>query len=428
MTDYFSYDNFYEVIDYIDDMMLDFIIKNKKYIGIQKCQSVLNNKDYIKKLINARYNTIFNYLPLEMIDDEILDMIDKLCNNIIEFNHSDSNLANLLLNNKIFLKFSKNVSEHKKLLYIIGENITREMVLFCMLDGMTLDDDMNDEIKSFYNRTIDDIKYAIEKGYKCSNKTIELTKDEIMLFINNGQPEVINYIKKYDVLTMDLMKYAIKMGYKMDNDLLDILKVNSEYSDIIVDLLKFSIDNNYSNFYNSLLFIEGNIPKVNKELLKIYQNDAEIVSFLKFRISDYQTFWSLTRYIEIKSIEDIKKYFNNVGISDNLYNEVLFIPQMLKNFMYNYNLYNHFKNEPVIQNYIKFSVNRYELDLKNKEEIYRYFVSSGPSKNLYDLALTTPSLFYILARDYDMVYKDDLSVLNYIKFKLKYGLNLTLKP
>ena len=363
ITDYFSYDKFYEVIGNIDDTMLDFIIKNKKYIGIQKCQSVLNNKEYVKKLIIARYHTIFNYLSLEMIDDEILDMIDKLCNEIIEFAHSDSNLANLLLNNKIFLKFSQNVSDHKKLLNIVGENITREMILFCMLDGMTLDEDMSDKIKSFYNRTLDDIKYAIEKGYKCSSKTIELTKEEIMLFINNGQPEIINYIKISNISTIDLIKYAIKMGYKMDNDLLE--RLNTYSNEIIIDLFKYSIDNNYENFYNSLLFIEENIPKVNQELLKIFAHDATIVSFLKFRISDFNTFWSLTRYIDIKSMEDIKKYFNNVGISDNLYNEVLFIPQMLKNFMYSYNLYNHFQNEPVIQSYIKFSVNRYELNLKN---------------------------------------------------------------
>ena len=424
-------DVFFEELNYLSEDDLNYLISNHKLNGIEKCKYVLNNNDYVKKIFKSDYQKIFSYLSINQIDDEILDNIEfNLVMSKIFFNLKDSNISNLLKDNKIFLKFSQNMHDSDKQYYMLEalgkDNITREKVLFCMLDGMmesfsyiSYSKECFKKVKEYYNRSLDDIKYALECGYKCSSSTIQLTEDEIKLFIDYNQPEIIYYCD----VSFDIFKYATLKGIKIDNDFIELISRFGNFNDILADLIRYNIYNNNLTFCDSIIIsFATKIGKNSDLVMDLYKDDLAIIQFLNFsKINQYN--------IKPKNKEEIYEYFNENGPSNKLYERALIDKYLYGILRKNDNFINCFKNDVPILNYIKFmNVSFKWLDFKSKNEIYEYFNSLGPSNKFYNLALTDENYFHIFYNKYNLLghFQNDSVIISYLNYRKKVNTKLSM--
>ena len=415
-------DVFFKELEYISDDELNYLIKNDLLNGIENCKYVLNNSNYVKKIINSRYSIIFNYLSIDQIDDEMLNSLDYNLNfdTLLYDSSVDDNLSNLLKYPKIFASFSRNISDRGRLLNEVGyENVTREFVLFCMLDGMTEDElstNLNDsllydKVIHYYSHTLDDIKYALECGYKCSRQTIQLTEEEKNLFIENGQPEIIDY---NGGVSFDMIKYATLKGHKFDRNLYDLLHCKGNFHDLLKELVIYNLENNNKDFCDSVLIYFASsfsIMRMNY-LLNIYKDDLVIQKYLEF---SKKTLLNL----HLNNKDEIYKYFDESGPTKYLYERALFDDQLFNSLKNNDDFLNCFMEDKSIMNYINFIKNSYKwLELDSKDQIYKYFNEFGPSDKFYDEALIDSFYFNIFLEHYNLVkhYENDPVIINYFHY------------
>lgn len=414
---------FYKYITYMSEEQLDYIIKNNALEGIEECNFVLNNVDYVKKIIkNGNYKKIFCYLTVEHVDDDLLNSISF--DDIRYFNDKENNLPNLLKNNKIFLKFIQEpYTRVNNIINIVGlENVTREMIMFCILDNNIFGLDFsNEKIKEFSKRTLENIQYAIDCGYKCSKETRLLSTQEVELFIDNNQPEIIDF-QYYSVLNIDLIKKAISKGYVYNRSIERYIE-NIEWSDINYydELLTIAYSTNNKDYIDSFIincsfFI---LNDIDINFINYIYNDPKMMSFISFKRK-------CSCSLPISTKEDIYEFFNEEGPSDKFYELALQNSTLFEYFKNNYDLLGHFQNNKVLYNYINYIIQTHNFLHFDNKKIYEYFNEDGPSDKFYDIALIDQRYYSDFKNYYNLLnhYQDDKIIINYINYRNKIGVTL----
>ena len=160
------------------------------------------------------------------------------------------------------------------------------------------------------------------------------------------------------------------------------------------------------NYYNALGPTEKlySLALFNPNLFKILFKNNDYLSVCNFSnsIDNYIKFARINDYIitHIKSIDDINKFFDEKGITKELYLIGLFDKNYFNN-MYNDYTYRNICNYSIeIEKYIQFvKANNIMFDfIKSVSDIEKYFNNIGPNQLLFEKGLTKYSLFTYLYR------------------------------
>ena len=415
-----NYSLIYKYIKIDKEEDLDYLIENNKLEGIEVCNSVLNNKSFVKKIIKSGRYEIFSYLSLQQIDDEILSMID--CEKIINSNYN-TNLIELLKDNKVFETFLLNVNNRYQLLEKIGaDNITKDMVNICVINGMFVSKNLFNFDESQCSEDVlncihkqcklpDIIKFAYE------NNRMEYCESCLLSGIlyhwfSDGKLEYLNLylnIYKNEPIILAFIKFFSKNHFFDKNCIKLIKSLIKSMDDIKKHFDEFGPKSD--EFYD-LAFKDSQICDV---LIKYYNLKGHYKGDLA--VSNYINMYVFLPYnikIDyIESRENIYKYFRKDGsFTDELYDLVLITDGYYKRF----NLKDHYKNDNAIISYIENHdfLPRNIKTLENKEEIYKYFKKDGSFTNeLYDLVLITGN--YYDKFNLKEHYKDDKAIISYIE-------------
>ena len=393
--------NLYEIYDYIDKDSLDFIISNNLYNGIEKNNYILTNKEYLKRILTNR--TVYNEgiifkIPASVMDDELYNFIFGKDNVGNFFKYRDTP-CKFLESYDLALKVAQDINVgHENFLKSIPKGyLKKEFVIFCMLNGMGRPDDP--KIAKLYpkntlrSRNLDDIKFAIDKGYKCSNKTLLFDADEMNLFIESGQPEIIDY---YNVPS-DLIIKAIEKGYIFNDEAkrFELLVDNEKYK-----IISYCIENDKKDY-----------------LLGVYRNYRnEFILLTKEYVKNNPNYESVeqifTEHNLMDDIIDITVFkYNAYSFGDEDWTEII-------SKRYNIDALNYYI-EGVNNKIIFFDI--------NKDNINTYFDDKGPTREFYDIYLYDNEynfeyiLEYLYSGKYKEIYKDEPEILGFINFKFKIG-------
>ena len=467
-------DKFYAIYEYIDEDTLDFIIENDLVtysIGLNKY--IINNKEYVKRIISSDKPSIIGQLSEAILDDEILGIIeDELYIHRMDYNaiFEDYNAKYgkpfvSLTSSRIFnffLTVADNSSQYLSLLKSIDKaSLKKEHVLSCMLNGLSRNLLDNEMLK--YSRTEENIIYAIEKGYKCSFKTRLASKEEVKIFIEHGQPEIVENVD-FNLLDAELYKLALKKGltpttapYLEDEELRKLIEyfITNKYYDILpfiwnYSLFKEVIDNyrgnlSYREYLESIgilelyldksLFKAKQIPKFLSDcyqdvVKEIYPDADAIFNYIKYCIERNQKV-PITK-------KNVYEYFNAEGPTKKFCDKFLFNTKSLQNyFIQDIDYKRIYSDEPFIISYIDFFVdtlldcNFFADIIKNKNDISSYFDKDGPNKELFiymvEKSYTINQNFFKKMfnekYNYKEKLKDNLEVVNYINFRINTATN-----
>lgn len=382
ISNQFDIENIYSKIDIIDKNTFDILLKEKLYDGIENCKYVCSNEEYVEKLIGEGYYKIILYLSEEQFIEPLLSIIISNIDNAL-YNYFSNDKIELLKSDKIYNLFynncNKSISYARLLEGIPSKSLTEKRRIECLLNvGYSyhiIDDEINKVI------TNEDIKYAIENGYKYSSKTILKNNEEVKAFIDNGQYEAIEVYTENNTLDFDrnIVLEAIINGYKP--------------SDKLCEKIKYQIPNLVFRSY-----VENGNYALTTLFIKIYNPDTIPVNIIKGTLAS-----------------PYKKELCDLALTNKkLFNE-----------LYNYNVNNYdvynYENELAIQNYIQFKKNNSYDNIinlmKSKEDIYKYFDEKGPSEKLYKEAFFDKNLFdAIYFGEYEKRYEYDDNTKQYISF------------
>ena len=445
----------YEKYKYIDEESLDFLLSLKS-IDLHKNDYVMHNKEYVKKIINNNHEEVVFYIPDEIFDDDMFEFLLK------RFDGDMGNLSRtnffhnweqgpLLRNEKALKKIALNIYSNEKYFLdsIPDELLKKEYVTCCLLNGMEEKDD--DRLKKYYDKSIESISAAIDFGYKCNYHTNIINNDEIKLFIDKGQSEILEYY----ACTYEDIIYALEKGYVINKKTI----LNNLFDDEIDKLYDYCLENNHKEFiiryYNSdcnkffdtLSSRVGNLTY--EEYFKKYNLLDEILDitiFTYFKVDfngedwkrlieekydNYKTILNLTNFVSDSkdniTKENYEEYFDENGPTKKFCELYLYDDSLNFNKIVIDNAYkNIYKDEPWIVSYIDFKRDNLHLDYQfMKDKIQDYFNEKGPTKKFFEYALFNDIWFRLIYSEayfgknefLHKTFNDDLSVINYIKFR-----------
>ena len=459
-THSYEIDKIYKHYKYVDEESLNYLLDMDKYISYQLNDSVMHNKEYIKKIFTQFEYQIMFFVPNDVFDDELFDfMLDKLDGDIGKISFWNFGIewrkGPLLRNPYALKKIALNIYSNQEtfLNSIPDEYMKKEYVLFCRLNGM--DEPVDERIKRYYDRSIESIKEAIDDGYKCNDSTYLINNEEIRAFIEKGQPEIIDYWQEFDnIIDYDTFIYAFEHGYKAnENTQFHLLKEQ------IMNLYDYCLDNNHTDIVKALYQVEEDIFKsiirikvgdstyeeyfdkigVLDEILKYnifvkherHFLDEDWLYLIKRKYSDYKTIWHFLDFIGPYDDEITEKnyleYFNDNGPTKKFYEMYLFddsldFERLLRNDAYK----NVYADEPWVISYLEFKSEKLYLNYQfMKDKLDIYFDSKGPTKALYDYALFDNTWFDLMHKgqyqkaivELKEMYKDNPEVVSYIRFR-----------
>ena len=432
----------YKSFENISEEDFNYIIENKIFDGIEKSKCISNNKEYVKKLIENRYYYILGTMSLELVDDDFLDFLEKTIKSISSYDLIG--ILKIKWNNKaiddlrIFRIFSKAIgSETNGFTYLLNNvsEVKRAHVLFCMLDSMEYPNDSR--YQRYYSRTLEDILYAIKMGYKCNSNTKVYSLEEIELFIENGQPEIIEYVDEKEFTIDDYIQTIIKSmehGYSISKSVADKLFTIKNRCELIILSLKNDKIFDFMKYVSGDFFLELYHNEQFKSLLNELKGDMSYYDYFKKRgifedilrglieyeyslsfmgedwtdivKEDYPEYYQYFYFLEFyrfygrsldMKFKDFKLYFDKDGYTENFIMEYLFSdydvfckifnnelmlkinnnPDLLKKYHLTPALYQFilFMNKHNLQRWVRF------LDY---EKVNRYFDENGCTKEFIE--------------------------------------------
>lgn len=378
------------------DNLLNFInqIKNPVAISCLLCQYLcitgVEKTDFdIIKLFKEKINNdeIFEKALVNFVlnkQNEILSNESKL--NIIR----DGQIFDILFNSskycygidKMFIETIKSMSDYDDKIRITKCLLKSEDVT--ELKGIN---------KENTEEWLKNIEAAIDSGYECSD-TIKLSKkEEIELFIRKGQPQIIDFVDK-DLLDIELISLAFSNGYEANiaydfsnylknGGSADIVKIAKAFLFLVPNFVKkIQNDSDIEKYFNlngpndiiydnNLLFDNDDFNNLFcNAFSSVYENiySKNTLSYIKFI---KQNGFILNKYIN--KIEDIDKYFDEFGPTEELFNVAL-----IDDYLF-YKIFNEKNEEQYKQfyskysyllEYIEFSKKNNILFVKNLEDIF----------------------------------------------------------
>lgn len=413
----------WDIVEEIDEDTFNYIIDNNLYYSIEHCKSVLNNAEYIKKLLDKNNKSVLWFIDesvfFELVrDDKYKDKIFKF---VIESTTYDRYYhgyreeighINFLNSDKAFIhfvnEFGKDGLDYKKIeimtslfTKVSDEYLTKEKVLSVSLNTGQFYSQYEDntyfnrlctkyfgeeyasrlyESKSLKYSRSEDIKKIIELGFIPSKSTLIAHEDDYDVFIENNFFNVISddNIRKNSLVApnYNTIQLAIKKGFDL---------FNISY---LVDYLQ-----------------EKNLSSILDE----YKTNDVYKNFLCFLIStnyDYHVFNF------VKSVNDINSLFDSNGITKEFIDRHFFPNGSAGNYYANFLKEENLKllyNDSRVISYVKlfkkifFSYGpkeKYFSYIRSVSDIEKYFDDKGPNSNFlieyisYSETLENIDIFY----------------------------------
>ena len=446
----------YRYIDYISDEDFEAILNNKLYEDIEICEYVTSNKKFVNKLIDKNYSKIVYGISDTVIDDEIINKLKSIKafssyyvgKGIVK---SQRILDSIFADDENFGRHSsiQSVAEHLGKNLISRENLLKLVLSsydrqFCYESGTYKLRDSFKLIEDYLiydKRKIDrrdanfalvnelGIKYLINNGYS-GKENFNLDKQEILYFIKNGRPYIID---RQSITDTDLIDFALENGYEFNEkshfgkysiDILNYYLEKKEYSiiipffsgyysteekEIIMDYIE---KNNYTGLPDFLKKnnLEDKFIK-SFELSLIYNDEYKLMDYISEKYKDnpsVMSFISLAQNVNLESFifsmkfNDLSEYFDENGPRKKIYDHALFDYSIFEKVFMD-EKYKAICNYPKnIEYYIEFTKkNGFILDkyITKIEMVDKYFDDKGIKNELYDEALFDYKLFSILFKD-----------------------------
>ena len=450
----------YKCVDFIGDEDFKYIVSARKLDMIENCDYILNNKELVKKVIKAGYYKIVYYLSPEQLDEDIISFLEENIQPNFDYNIFVNFKVEAFKSKRIFLAFRKigYAYSSELLLKMMPDcDIAREMVLSCMLDGISTDNlDIN--LRKYCKRDTESIKYAIDKGYKCSEYTKLLNEKEFIIFIENGQPEVIE-CKSTFYKPFYLIVRAINCGYKFDFKS-SILPISVEE---LTKLTDYCMQHGHYDIFKWLVvshqffveyyirgkgwgpgkyryFFEG-IGLLDEVAEYLFLNGKQIgfgledwsdIIYSKFDKAIVDSYMKFPDRLYLEK-GDLEEFFDANGPTKKLYICYIFDSFRILKGAYNIRVKTIFDNDyyltvfsdnPEMIQYIEFIKNEFDLlstVIRSEEDVREYFDANGPTKKLLNYLLSIQNLLTNFNSLYLKYYEDSPEVLRYIAFNQKYG-------
>lgn len=422
-----SLSKYYSAYDEIDKESFDYILEKKLFSGIYECEGILKNKEYIKKLIDNNCPYIILYLNEETLDDELFYYITNKIPDLGIISFSSYKNCTLFNSKKNTLKFANHMFGHfEEFLKCVKDEYLKEVVLFCTLNGMKEPSD--EKYRKYYSKTLEDIKYAIDNGYKYSDRTSISTEEEVRIFAENNQPQAIdNIINVYNDsadVSLDLYKFVLEKGYKFsarkplaytfhnNEKLQEILKycLENNHQDFILQHMKqYGSQTSGDQFFSSFEYICRNLYSIKGDdsFIEFLTNNNmidEILDILIFQCHKTSVCVKIESSVLSNSITQVDKIQED--FSDIIKEK-----------------YENYKN---IEKYIQY-INKVKNIVINKDEINLYFSEEGPTKLFYSKIIfgdyndlkncMTDSDYFI------KLYKNQPHIIQFVKFRLNNNIN-----
>lgn len=393
-------------------IVLDEDIKNMLLISEKIGHKVFSIHHFLSDDIEiARYDyLIYKLINLNLLSNDILDdFYYKIYNSTLSDgynlayclterieNNKFSNMVNILKNGYIFDNafFSMNKNgENLHINDIFDENGEPKNILFTK---NFFGSKWQSPLGIIKNVEVYPDTYNFKLKYKDSFID-EKRLTECLMFLSMYSDKIPNVDdKKFIEFLKDILDFenfgifditeifgCIKLN--MDSDIFKINELIDEngYTDKMYELI-------LSNFVLAKKLIDTN----NKNLRSFSSSE---ISYLKNIIIDRNFFEYMHKFCNNK--RDVSKYFNGYGFSELLYDKALFDKILFKELFNRDEFSQYYHTSEEIVQYIQFTkVNGFILTsiIQQKEDIVKYFDSTGPKIELYDKALFNRNLFYDL--------------------------------
>lgn len=406
---YFS--DLWKVIDKIDEETFNYIVENNLYNGIEKCNNVLNNTEYIKKLLDKGYNSILGFINEKVFFELIKTnnykeyIFDWLKNKLLYFNECE-----FLKSDKIFIYLVNEInninidSERFKLFEIIlkkvpKDSMTKEKVLSISLsvsrnqlqyDDKLLPSLVKQYIGDDYLDRSEDIKKILELGFIPTTQISLHHQNEYTAFIEKNFINIIG-----------------------DENIKRNSSVIPNYSNIQLALEKGFDVSNLSYLVN--LLQQKNLSSVLDE----YKNNNIYKNFLCFLISTNYNY-NIFRYIN--SIDDISKLFDDYGVTKEFIEKEFFPGGKSNYYTWGYilnadNIGLLYKDSKV-SNYVKLLKRIQYSNEKNFDfinsifDIEKYFDDDGPNAKFFVEYISSSKPL----ENIDIFYKKYPSIIGYSNY------------
>lgn len=323
------------------------LIDTHNFDGIEyfkNSEELIRNNEIIKDFIKKGFLVkIINFLSEEQIIHNFILIKSHIITAIVQLSSSGNHLT-ILNNSKIFDKIFDYVNETKNyyinyLEDILPENYSDKVRITKCLLSNSRRDELNG-VKRFDENWLTNIDLAIKNGYKCNKNTVISRKEEVEVFIKNGQNQVINYVNK------NILDY-----------------------EIVYKCMKEDLNHSIETHYNTNI-INDYIKKYNNT-----QRVAHLKTWLYF-LPDLEREFSLN--------DQIEKSFTDDGPTEILYKKALFNSELFdagfKNNKYYNDYITRFNPSDAIKSYIQFiKENGFILEelIKNPSDIEKYFDENG---------------------------------------------------
>ena len=461
----------YSRIEQVSDEELSSIISNKLLYNIEYCKPIINDLNKIKRVIDAGYNRIILYIDSSKFTDEMCEYIHNI--NLKKEIENARYIAGFE-SDKIFELFLKDycTDDEERFANVLlsrvpNESLTKKKVLLARLYGA----DNSNITELIDQENVEDLKEFINNGFKVNDKSVLKSTNEVKLFLENGQEDVIKYNRKF--IDKDLVEYILNSN--IDVGIVDYLRFPLTKEDIdnyisnpsiflltiydCYDKDKYTLSNieeNYKELNNRLLLEKGDmsyyeffnkIGIIDKALeLNLIRNKS-----FKFKGEDwseiyknkYSNFKQLEQYVNffneskidlvhydlINSINDIEKYFDDNGVKTQLLDKILCASSydyysIEDNKKYEISPYKIIRdnysdlyiNNLCIYSYLKYDGNRF-IKPKKLTDLDEFFNNKGATEEFYDAAISNNCYDVFFDGKYLDVYTDDVKK-QYIKYKL----------
>lgn len=414
---------------------------------VEEVEVFIKNEQY--QIINYVDKNILNY---EMVNNCVSNGIEPK----IDYNYSSFVLK-------------KYISEHENTKIV--SNLKTWLYFFPNLQYEFMNEDIieksfndNGPTNFFLNKVLFDKKFFFmiskEKNFIDNNNTLNENIIQYINFINNSS-ELIPFINEIE----DIEIYFDEFGpteklyekvfsckelfyslFENNDKYLKDLKDKLNCFDYVIKYLKFVKENSLFNIMSNYIhniddikeYYNGLGPTEKLYRLALFESllfdklfrDQRYIKVCNFskNIDNYIKFIKSNKYASsyIKSIDDINNYFDDNGVTKELYQKGLFDKNLFDNMYNNYNYKNICNYSKEIENYIHFiKENNIMFDfIRTVSDIKKYFNSVGPNQLLFEMGLTNISLFRDLYRKntYKNYCKFSNGVEYYISFIKKYGI------
>ena len=426
-VEFSQYSKYYEEID---RETAEFIINNKPdFLDYENIYNIIiNNKEYVKMLIDAQKCSYIKDFSEAILDDELFEYIVKQSPNFasnILYGINPKKKYKIFESKKNTLKVLNYLDFYYKIEETLLKQIPKEnlqdAILFLQLNGMG--EPQNEEYKQFYkdNLTIEDIKHAIEIGYKYCFATKLTSEEEIKLFIDNGQVNAFDTVLTRNTLndvSVDLYKNAIDKGYKLGNEC-NLVYAKLE-DDKMNEIIKYCLENGRQDFIlqnlvETITIYIGSLSNIDNTV-RICTSLNKIKGDMSFRellekynmLDDFLNIMIFKHQTTKVSYQAKTPIYTNDGYDERI--EKIDFTDIIKE---------KYKNYDIIKKYLESPIRWTKRIDINENTIEQYFDELGPTKKYFDYFLFNDSFGDLSGQTnlYKLRYSSNPEILHYINIK-----------